>query len=115
RLEQLEQVPTQALLRAGVLRAELDVAPPPEIVQVGALVGEELCKPMADDPVQGSPRALTEFVRLAGPGGVVSEVLGQRDRLARFRVDLEHHPRTVFTPAGLERRSALGPQGVIHA
>ena len=30
-------------------------------------------------------------------------------------VDLEHHPRTVFTPVGLEGRSALGLQGVVHA
>src|SRR5262245_53684166 len=111
RLEQLEQVPAQALLLAEVLRADMDVATLPEIVQVGALVGEELTKPMADDPVQGSPRALAKFVRLAGPGGVVSEVLGQRDGLARFRVNVEHHPRPVLTPAGLEGRSTLGLQG----
>ena len=74
------------------MHANLDITPLPEIVQVGALVGEEWSKPMANNPIQGSPRAFTEFVRLVSSGGVVSEVFGQRDGLARFRVDLEHHP-----------------------
>src|SRR5581483_7673648 len=90
RLEQLEQIPAQALLPALMLGVETDVAPTPEIVQIGALVGEELAKPAVYDPIQTPFRAVAQLVRFVGTRGVVGEVFGQRDRLAWFGVDVKH-------------------------
>jgi hypothetical protein len=52
---------------------------------------------MVNNPVKSPPRALTEFLCLVASRGVVSDVLGQCDSLARSRVDVEHQPRSVFT------------------
>ena len=59
---------------------------------------------MADDPIQGSPRAFRSSSVLP-VREVVGEVLGQRDGLVRLRVDLEHHPRAVFAPGGLKEEA----------
>ena len=114
RLQDLEQVPAQRLLHLlggarRILRIplDLDVAAQPEVVQVGALLFDELAEALLDRPVQGPSTARYQLRGRRGARGVIGDELVDHPPLVLGAVDRFAVIASGFNPV-------IDPAGQVH-